>query len=442
MNRDSRDNPQDQDADECRRWPGSPYRHEHPDGHRIGHDHRGSPYRHRMGHYRHDPYEADECRDPWDADRSAPADLADPDRPADPAKPLRVVHVGQSMVRAGIEQWLKGLIRFLDPARVKLERCVATVPELVDPEVVAEMGVPVSVGKADAVREAARDCDVLLCWGPHELGRWIEDIERPLCVFVAHGEGRWTRHILDGCARVLDHVVAVSPRVLRRVCDGFPGTVIPNGVDAAHLARSRTRAETRRALGFHDDDFILGYIGRFSPEKRPEVVIDAVARLPHRFKALLVGWGAMYHELLDRANRLIPGRYAFAFANRGVGDYYQALDALCLPSEEEGFGLVVLEAMMCGRPVIATEVGYVPELIRDRINGLVVSGSPNSVRDAAELLHRYPDWARGLADEARAMAEEHGHARLMARRYEDLLLRLWARRQQARPATATPGQGG
>jgi glycosyltransferase involved in cell wall biosynthesis len=133
----------------------------------------------------------------------------------------------------------------------------------------------------------------------------------------------------------------------------------------------------------------------------------------------------MYHELLERANRLIPGRFAFATANGPVGDYYQALDALCMPSEEEGFGLVALEAMMCERPVIATEVGCIPDFIRDRISGILVSGTVSSVRDAADLLQRFPAWAKGMAAEAKIIAEEHGHARVMARRYERLLTRLY-----------------
>jgi hypothetical protein len=351
-----------------------------------------------------------------------------------PDRPLRVVHVGQSMVRAGIEQWLKGLIRFLDPRRVQIVRCVATAPIHIDPGVVAEIGVPIDVGQEASVQRAARDCDIMLCWGPHELGSWIADCRPELCVFIAHGEGPWTRWILDGCAPVVDHVVAVSQRVWERNCRDFPSTVIPNGVDSAHLARSCSRAEIRRSLGFGPDDFVLGMIGRFSPEKRPEVVIDAVARLPHRFKALLVGWGSLYHDLLERANRLIPGRFAFATANGPVGDYYQALDALCMPSEEEGFGLVALEAMMCERPVIATEVGCIPEFIRDRISGILVSGTVNSVRDAADLLQRFPAWAKGMAAEAKSIAEEHGHARVMARRYERLLTRLY---HEKRNGTAT-----
>lgn len=354
----------------------------------------------------------------------------DPGEGAD--KALRVIHVGPSMVRAGIEQWLKGLSGSMDPGRVKLVRCIATQPGYLDPAVAAELGVPVTEGREEEVRQAARECDILLCWGPTELGGWLADGRPKLCVFVAHGEAGWTRRMLEGCRPVVDHVVAVSRRVVQGACEGFPTTVIPNGVDTAHLARTSSRSETRRRLGFGPDDFVLGYVGRFSPEKRAHVLIEAVAKLPHRFKALLVGWGPLKGELLETANRLIPGRFAFETANGPVGDYYQAMDALTLVSEEEGFGLVVLEAMLCGRPVIAREVGCVPDLIQDRVSGLIVPGTPNSVRDAAMLLHDHPAWARGLAEEGRALADERGHARAMARRYEDLLLRLWAEKTAAK----------
>jgi hypothetical protein len=360
------------------------------------------------------------------------------DRSAEPGlpRPLRVTHVGQSMVRAGIENWLKGLIRFLDPGRVRVVKCVATAADEVDPGLIAEMGVPVEVGGAEVVRRAARDSDVLLCWGPRQLGEWLAPARPGLCVVVAHGEGPWTRQIIDGCAPVADHVVAVSRRVEGRLPPALPTTVIPNGVDTAHLARTRPAAAVREALGFRPGDFVIGYVGRFSDEKRPHLVAQAVARLPPPFKALFVGWGPLQARLLDYSNRLIPGRYAFVRGVNDVGDYYGAMDALCLPSEEEGFGLVVLEAMFCDRPVIATPVGCVPDLVRDRVNGLVVDGSPDGIAAGALLLHRHPAWARGLAAEGRSTAEEWGHARAMARAYENLFLRLWREKFGQDPAVA------
>jgi glycosyltransferase involved in cell wall biosynthesis len=90
--------------------------------------------------------------------------------------------------------------------------------------------------------------------------------------------------------------------------------------------------------------------------------------------------------------------------------------------------------MMCERPLIVTPVGAVPELIVDRVNGLVVAPTADAVRAAAERLHRHPAWARGMAAEAKAFADRHGHAARMARDYEDLLERLWAEKNGVEPA--------
>jgi glycosyltransferase involved in cell wall biosynthesis len=340
-----------------------------------------------------------------------------------PSRPIRVIHVGQTLVRAGIENWLKSLIRFTNPRRVQFVRSIATT-EQVDPSMVSELGVPVEVGGKDVVRRAARECDVLLCWGPPELGAWLNGTRPNLCVFVAHGETEWTRNILDGCAPIVDHVVAVSREVLDKVCNGFPTTVIPNGIDPAHIAHSRSRAAVRKRLGFGPRDFVLGYVGRFSMLKRPEILIQTVAQSPRHYKALMVGWGPMRNELMEMANHLIPGRYAFVMGNRYLGDYYHAMDAFCLASDIEGFGLVIVEAMMCGVPVIARPVGIVPEFIKDRISGLVVSGEPESFYRAAELLRRHPDWARAIALEGKRVADKRGHASRMAHQYEELFQNL------------------
>lgn len=345
-------------------------------------------------------------------------------------RPLSAVHVGPCFSRGGAEQQLIDLARFFDPSRIRIDRCIVTDPTLVDPAVVGDMPAPVEVGGAEAVRRASQWCDVIMWWGM-PMNDWLADSRSKLRVFLAHGDCGWTRELLAGSASVVDHVVAVSQRVRQTVCQGYPTSVILNGVDSARLGQSRPREEVRASLGFAPDDFVLGYVGRFSAEKRPELLIRATAHLPPHFKALLVGWGAQRNELMEMANAVIPGRFAFAAADRYLGDYYQAIDAFCLLSFHEGFALVILEAMMCERPVIATPVGSVPEFIIDRVNGLVVDGEPESVSNAAQLLYRYPNWARGVAAEGKRFALQHGHARRMAHEYEELLERLWREKNRA-----------
>jgi glycosyltransferase involved in cell wall biosynthesis len=327
-------------------------------------------------------------------------------------------------LHGGAEQWLVDLMRFLDPRRVQVQRVLVARADQVDLDLVARFDVPVEIGQQERVRRAAAECDVLLCWGL-ELNAWLADYRPKLCIFLAHGDGDWTRHRLLASDQVVDHVVAVSRRVMDLCCGGFPTTVIWNGIDSTRLARTRSRAVVRESLGFQADDFVVGYVGRFSAEKRPGVVLEAVALLPPPFKALLMGWGPQRAELMDLANARLPGRYAFSAASDHLGDYYQAMDAVCLASEHEGFPLVILEAMMCGRPLIVTPVGCVPEIIQDRINGLIVSGDARSICAAATLLRQHPDWARGIAAEGYAHAEKNGHALRMARDYENLLHALW-----------------
>jgi glycosyltransferase involved in cell wall biosynthesis len=286
------------------------------------------------------------------------------------------------------------------------------------------MPAPVEVAQPDRIRAAAADCDALIFWGMRA-DRLLVDVRPKLCLFLAHGETPWTRNLLEGSARVTDHVVAVSRRVRDRVCNGFRTTIIHNGVDAARLSQSRARDQVRRELGFTPSDFVVGFLGRFSPEKKAELIIEAVAQLPSNFKALLVGWGPLQEQLLEAANRHIPGRYALISAGSYLGDYYQAMDAFCLPSTWEGFSMALLEALMCGRPVIATSVGCVPEIIKDRINGVIVPGTAEAVAGAAQLLHDYPEWAAAIGREGRNYALQHGHALRMARQYEDLLETLW-----------------
>ncbi|HVX14995.1 MAG TPA: glycosyltransferase [Pirellulales bacterium] len=338
---------------------------------------------------------------------------------------LRVIYVCPSMVCAGIEQWLAGLIRFSMPSRLRTERCIICYPEMLDPRMAARLGVPVEVGKCESVRRAVQDCDVLVACGPAELGEWLADCRPKLSILVAHGEGEWTRSVLEGCANVVDHVVAVSNRAQQRVCYDIPCTVIPNGIDSVHIACSRSRAQVRHELGFAAEDFVLGFVGRYSPEKNPSAPIEAIAGLSPRFKALMLGWGPLEEELRGLAETMAPGRVRFVAATSYLGDYYHAMDAFCLPSYEEGNSLALLEAMMCQRPVLATPVGAAPDIIVDGVSGIFIDGKPAAIQAATNRLATHPAWARGIAAEARAWADEFAHARHMAAGYETLLHSLW-----------------
>lgn len=338
--------------------------------------------------------------------------------------PLRVIHVTTCAAQGGIEQWLQSLMKFADPSRLKFVRCLVT-GDCIDPQVTKGYRVPLEFGGKESVLRACRDCDVLLVSDPAGIAEFADEIDAPVCVMVAHGDGHWTRSRLKWMHPAIDHVVAVSELVKQIVCDGFPTTVIHNGVDASRLSASMGRDAARAKFGFQPDDFVLGWCGRFSEEKNPFAIVEAIARLPANFKALLVGFGYLRPELMDLANERIPGRFAVVRRDDYLGDVYQAMDAFSLTSFSEGFGLVLLEAMMCRLPIVSTPVGLVHDVVVDRVNGLVVDAEPDSIRDAALQLQRHPGWREAISHEGFRWADQNGHASKMAQAYADLLWSLW-----------------
>ena len=158
--------------------------------------------------------------------------------------------------------------------------------------------------------------------------------------------------------------------------------VIPCGVDTELFTPGDQRA-ARAALGLGEDPQLL-YVGRQTPIKGLETLLDAMARLRaggSRARLSIVGGDADEpldgHEaaLRERLTRL-GLRDAVTFVGAQPQDrlpaWYVAADATVLPSYYESFGMVALEAMACGSPVVASRVGGLQTTVRDRVTGLLV----------------------------------------------------------------------
>ena len=145
------------------------------------------------------------------------------------------------------------------------------------------------------------------------------------------------------------------------------------------------------------------YAGRLSPEKGMADLIQAAAPLARDCpgaRVLLLGDGPLRGELEAQARSLgLEGRVIFreAVPRSDLVDWYNAADLVCLPSHREGRPNTVLEALACGRPILATEVGGVPELIEHGRNGfLVPARDPEKFGRAAAALLNDPARARSL----------------------------------------------
>jgi len=183
------------------------------------------------------------------------------------------------------------------------------------------------------------------------------------------------RLILDA-ARSASRIVAVSDALKRAIVKlGVQPdriAVLRNGVDL-DLFRPMDRHEARRALGI-DEGKVVVSVGNLAPEKGHDLFVDAVAALPG-LEALIVGAGPERKRLLERiAQGSAAGRLRILdeMPQDRLRLVYNAADALLLPSMREGWPNVLLEALACGTPVIAADVGGVGEIVADPIVGRVV----------------------------------------------------------------------
>jgi UDP-glucose:(heptosyl)LPS alpha-1,3-glucosyltransferase len=207
---------------------------------------------------------------------------------------------------------------------------------------------------------------------------------------------------------------------LRRTYPGIrPRTVvIGNGVDVDryHPPSDAERTSARQLLSLGHEDLALLFVGHEHQRKGLPVVLDALADLPEHVRLIVVGGSETAVATLRRSAHA-RGLGARVHAVGSCADpraYFHAADALVFPSAYESYGLVVLEALASGLPVVATSTGCVPDVVRQGVNGYVVDGSARQIRGRVlDLLREGP---ASMAHAARRSAEAHSWA-AVAREY-------------------------
>ena len=167
---------------------------------------------------------------------------------------------------------------------------------------------------------------------------------------------------------------------------------VPNGVDSS-VFYPRDRAAVRQEFGIAADQTVIAAAGHLIALKGFDQLIRAVAALDERVHLWIAGSGGGEREHEARL-RALPGELGVAHRvhicgrldQDGLAALMSAADVFCLASSREGWPNVVQEAMSCGTPVVATDVGAVPQMIQDGVNGLVTP--PDDVEALAEALRR------------------------------------------------------
>lgn len=196
--------------------------------------------------------------------------------------------------------------------------------------------------------------------------------------------------------------------------------IIPSGIDRLNLKAPETESCPGPDRPW---DWKLGYFGRFDPRKGTETLIRGFALLPERASLVMYGRGGEAEK--ERLRRLaeslgIGERVSFGtLESSELGAAYRALDCVVFPSEwPEPFGLVPLEAMECGVPVVATGVGGSADFTLDDVNAVLFpAGDPAGLAEAVRRLADDPSLRARLVEQGRSTAQTYDVDR-MADAYE------------------------
>ena len=364
----------------------------------------------------------------------------------------RVLILLKALGRGGAEQIVLNAATYRDRVRFHYEVAYllpernALVPEL------EEIGLRVhcldgsrGISWIGRLRRLVRDRGIALvhCHAPYPAigARLAFGRHRPRIVSTEHNTwDRYRRLTYWGNLLTLaraDHVFAVSDKVresmvyprLLRFLRMPPVQTLIHGLDPRFGERGTASDGVREELGLEKDWPIVGTIANFKAHKGLEFLLEAAVLVRHRHpdvRFVLVGDGPMGSRLRTRASELHLGdNVVFAGSRPDAARLAGAFDLFVLPSLVEGLPMALLEAMALGRPTVATEVGGVPEIIEDGVNGLLVPpGNAQALADGIETVLGDRTLQLKLSESARQRAlsfDIREAVRRMEYVYEELL---------------------
>jgi L-malate glycosyltransferase len=235
------------------------------------------------------------------------------------------------------------------------------------------------------------------------------------------------RIVFSRMADRLNACCQFSATALREI-DGFrsrPVDVIYNGIDVDDYAPSEDRELLRARLGLQPDRRYIATVARLHPVKDHATLLTAFAEVARKHPdvdLLLVGDGELRSALESQAAQLkIASRVQFWGVRQDVARILQAIDLFVLPSVSEAASLTLLEAMASECPVVVTDVGGNPEIVREGQDGFrVPRQNPKALAAACSRLLNDPSLARSLGRSARQRVLAEFQQRDTVRKFADL----------------------
>jgi len=235
----------------------------------------------------------------------------------------------------------------------------------------------------------------------------------------------------------VDAIIAISEGVKDVLVKGgiSPAVieVIPSGIDFSPFDEVKSKDFLRREFGFGPDDYLVGIVAALEDHKGHRYLIEAARILKQRtpaIKFVIVGKGSLDMELDRQAHDLNVDDLVFFLGFRDdVPRLLASLDLFVLSSHLEGLGSSIMDAMASRLPVVATQVGGIPEVVVNLETGLLVPPrSPEALAEAIFRLYKDKGLARQMGDRGYEIVHEKFSAEAMARRIIEVYERIATRK--------------
>jgi mannosyltransferase len=211
-------------------------------------------------------------------------------------------------------------------------------------------------------------------------GLVLRDVLRmPLKLVFTSASQRKHKAFTRWLISLVDYVVATSARTATYL--KVPNTVIMHGIDTTRFTPPVNREGAKKAVGLNPAQYHIGCFGRIRHQKGTDIFVEAIAPILQNnpnWVGIIAGRTTAEHlafetQLKARIAELgLTDRILFVGEHTDIERWYQAMDLFVAPQRWEGFGLTPLEAMACGVPVVATNVGAFSELIENNVTGMVL----------------------------------------------------------------------
>lgn len=205
-----------------------------------------------------------------------------------------------------------------------------------------------------------------------------------------------------------------------KICGECKLQVIINGVDIDAYENGVHGVVKRKDLNIPEAAFVVGMVGRISPQKAPDIFIKMAKLVKDEVPNahfIIVGSGYLEDKIKQYANDngFLDSLHITGWVNEPM-NYVELFDVACLLSRWEGFGLALPEYMMAGKPIVASEVDAIPNIVKNRKNGLLVRVD-DAVGASKAVLQIYQE--DGLKDKLVAQELDDVHVKFDARRVSE-----------------------